>query len=133
MITVFKLISGEEIIGKLDIETDEEFDKLEQFELHDPMWIVSAEGGSMKLRDALILSENTSLIFIPECIITCYKPSTPLTNYYNRAREYSIDYTRAAVDAQIEIAAQDLEQLIADEKELSFSDILRDMTGTKLH
>jgi hypothetical protein len=135
MIIVFKLISGEEIIGRLDIETDEQFAVLEQYELFDPMWIVPTEGGSMKLRDALMLSENTSLIFIPECIITCYKPSTPLTNYYKRASEYSINFTRESIDTQIEMATQDLVQEMADEKEQTAkaAELLRNITGSKLH
>jgi hypothetical protein len=135
MIAVFKLISGEEIIGRLEVDTEEEFDALEQYELHEPMWIVPSDGGSMKLRDALMLSENTSLIFIPECIITCYRPSIPLISYYKRASEYSTNFTRETIDIQIEMATQDLVQVMNEEKEQAAkaAELLRNITGSKLH
>jgi hypothetical protein len=132
---VFKLISGEEIIGTLACETDEEFDKLEQFELMDPMWIVPTEGGAMKLRDACMLSENDGLIFVPECIITCYKPSINLVNYYLQACEYSKTFTRAGIGAQIDLATIELEQMMHEEKreEAKMGELYRKLTGTKLH
>jgi glutaredoxin len=132
---VFKLISGEEIIGTLACETDEEFDKLEQFELMDPMWIVPSEGGAMKLRDACMLSDNDGLIFVPECIITCYKPSINLINYYLQACEYSKTFTRAGIGAQIDLATIELEQMMHEEKreEAKMGELYRKITGTKLH
>jgi hypothetical protein len=132
---VFKLISGEEIIGTLACETDEEFDKLEQFELMDPMWIVPSEGGAMKLRDACMLSENDGLIFVPECIITCYKPSINLINYYLQACEYSKAFTRAGIGAQIDLATIELEQMMYEEKqeEAKMGELYRKLTGSKLH
>ncbi len=132
---VFKLISGEEIIGTLACETDEEFDKLEQFELMDPMWIVPSEGGAMKLRDACMLSENDGLIFVPECIITCYKPSINLINYYLQACEYSKAFTRAGIGAQIDLATIELEQMMHEEKqeEAKMGELYRKLTGSKLH
>ena len=132
---VFKLISGEEIIGTLACETDEDFDKLEQFELMDPMWIVPSEGGAMKLRDACMLSENDGLIFVPECIITCYKPSINLINYYLQACEYSKAFTRAGIGAQIDLATIELEQMMHEEKqeEAKMGELYRKLTGSKLH
>lgn len=132
---VFKLISGEEIIGTLACETDEDFDKLEQFELMDPMWIVPTEGGAMKLRDACMLSENDGLIFVPECIITCYKPSINLINYYLQACEYSKAFTRAGIGAQIDLATIELEQMMREEKqeEAKMGELYRKLTGSKLH
>lgn len=135
MIIVMKLISGEEIIGTLACETDEEFNELEQFELMDPMWIVPVDGGAMKLRDACMLSENDGLIFVPECIITCYKPSTNLTSYYLRASEYSKEYTRPGIGAQIDLATEELDQQIREEKEetVRLGELYRKITGSKLH
>ena len=132
---VFKLISGEEIIGTLACETDEDFDKLEQFELMEPMWIVPSEGGAMKLRDACMLSENDGLIFVPECIITCYKPSINLINYYLQACEYSKTFTRAGIGAQIDLATIELEQMMHEEKreEAKMGELYRKLTGSKLH
>jgi hypothetical protein len=132
---VFKLISGEEIIGTLACETDEEFDKLEQFELMDPMWIVPSKDGAMKLRDACMLSENDGLIFVPECIITCYKPSINLVNYYLQASEYSKTFTRDGIGAQIDMATLELQQMMQEEKEqlAKMGEVYRNLTGTKLH
>jgi hypothetical protein len=132
---VFKLISGEEIIGTLACETDEEFDKLEQFELMDPMWIVPSKDGAMKLRDACMLSENDGLIFVPECIITCYKPSINLVNYYLQASEYSKTFTRDGIGAQIDMATLELQQMMQEEKEqlAKMGEVYRNLTGSKLH
>jgi hypothetical protein len=135
MIIVMKLISGEEIMGALACETEEEFDKLEQYELMEPMWIVPSEGGAMKLRDACMLSENDGLIFVPECIITCYKPSLNLINYYLQASEYSREFTRPGIGAQIDLATEDLVQQMREEKEeaVRLGEIFRNITGSKLH
>lgn len=135
MILVFKLISGEEIIGALAVETDDDFDKLEQFELMDPMWIVPTKDGAMKLRDACMLSANDGLIFIPECIITCYKPSTNLINYYLQASEYSKTFTREGIGAQIDLATIELQQAMEEEKEqeAKMGELYRKITGAKLH
>jgi len=135
MKVVFKLISGEEIIGALACETIEEFDKLEQYELMDPMWIVPDKGGAMKLRDACMLSENDGLIFVPECIITCYRPSINLTNYYLQASEYSKTFTRVGVGEQIDLATLELQQMMQEEKEqeTKMGEIYRKITGSKLH
>lgn len=135
MIVVFKLLSGEEIIGRMVCETDEEFETLEMYELFDPMWIVPNENGAMKLRDALMLSENLSLIFNPGDVITCYKPMQSFIDYYSRACEYSINFTRASIATQIELATQELEDTMREEKEQAakFGEVLRKITGAKLH
>lgn len=135
MIVVFKIISGEEIIGKLECETDEEFDNLEHYELIDPMWIVPAEGGAMKLRDAVMLSDNTALIFIPETVITCYKPTINLINYYKKASLYSAEVARDSIGSQIDLATYELDQMLLEEKEYAskMGEALRKITGSKLH
>ena len=135
MIVVFRLYSGEEVIGKLDVETDEEFDNLEHYELMDPMWIVPTEGGAMKLRDACMLSLNQGLIFHPEAIITCYKPIPNLVNYYKKANVYSVEFARESIANQIDFATQELEQMMQEEKEYiaKMGDAIRKMTGSKLH
>ncbi len=135
MIVVFKLLSGEEVIGRMVCETDEEFDTLEMYELFDPMWIVPSDQGAMKLRDALMLSENLSMIFNPGDVITCYKPMQSFVEYYTRASEYSINFTRSSIATQIELATQELEESMREEKEQAekLGEILRKITGAKLH
>lgn len=135
MIVVLKILSGEEIIGNLACETDEEFVKLDQYELIDPMWIVPSENGAMKLRDACMLSANDGLLFVPECIITCYKPSESLIGYYLRVSEYTKNVTRESINSQIELATMELGQQMKEEKEYisKMSEALRKITGSKLH
>lgn len=135
MIVVLRILSGEEIIGRMECEDESEFDKLELYELFDPMWIVPNDEGAMKLRDALMLSENISLIFNPGDVITCYKPIENFAQYYKFANEYSTNYTRAYIAKQIDLATQDLKEIIRDEKEYvtEMSKMLRKVTGSKLH
>lgn len=107
MIIALRLTNGDEIIGR----TAETYpSKDEQFELIDPMWIIPDEKGSIRLRDALVLYGNSSLIFFPEHVITCYKPIKSLERYYRTAIQYSIEFTRDAINSQIEDSCTELEQ-----------------------
>lgn len=135
MIIVMKLISGEEIIGSLPCETNEEFNMLLQYELTDPMWIVPTDSGAMKLRDACMLSDNEQLILTPDYVILSYNPSVSLTKYYLRVCEYSKDFTRPNIASQIDLATEDLEQQIRDEKKeaIVLGELYRKITGSKLH
>lgn len=130
-----KLVSGEEVIGALSCETDEEFNLLDRYELTDPMWIVPAKGGALKLQDACMLSENELLTFTPESVIVNYKPSANLIKYYLRVCEYSKEFTRPGIDAQIDLATEDLDQQMRDEKKeaMQLGELYRKITGTKLH
>ena len=132
---VFKLISGEEIIGRIDCDSDEDFNALEKYDLIDPMWIVPSENGSMKLRDATMLAESSVLLFYSDMIITCYKPSVHLLEYYKKAIIYSEEFTRSSINNQINLATYELEQSMKEEREYSakLGDTLRKMTGSKLH
>jgi hypothetical protein len=85
MIIALKLINGDEIIGRLHVEDNVDPSRPEQFELYDPMWIIPDEKGSIRLRDALVLYSNSSLIFFPEHVIVCYIPSKSLDRYYQAA------------------------------------------------
>lgn len=135
MIVVLKLVTGEEVIGRLSCNTDQEFDALDLYEMFDPMWIVPTENGAMKLRDALMLADNISLIFNPGDVITCYKPIQSLVQYYERAMEYSQKYTRDNINTQIEQSVLDMNDMIEEERqyEVKAAEIFRRMTGSKLH
>jgi hypothetical protein len=82
-----------------------------------------------------MLSENDGLIFVPECIITCYKPSINLVNYYLQAIEYSKTFTRDGIGAQIDLATLELQQMMQEEKEqlAKMGEVYRNLTGSKLH
>lgn len=135
MIIVMKLISGEEIIGTLSCETNEEFVMLDQYELTNPMWLLPTDNGAMRLRDACMLSENEQLIFTSEYVILSYKPSSSLIKYYSRACVYSKEFTRSGVSAQIDLAAEELDQQMYDEKKEAamLGELYRKITGSKLH
>ena len=109
MIIALRLTNGDEIIGEISVD-DADPSMAEQFELIDPMWIIPDEKGSIRLRDALVLYGNSSLIFFPEHVITCYKPIKSLESYYRTAIQYSIEFTRDAINSQIEDSCTELEQ-----------------------
>jgi hypothetical protein len=110
VIIALRLSNGDEIIGRLKVEDDDDLISVEQIELIDPMWIVSDEKGSIRLRDALVLYNNTTLCFFPEHVSITYRPSKNLERYYESAIQYSIEFTRGAIDAQIEESSIELEQ-----------------------
>lgn len=135
MIVILKIITGEEVIGNMACQDDEEFNTLEMYEVYDPMWIVPGVEGAMKLRDALMLSDSLSLIFNPNDIITCYKPSQSLISYYQRAYEYSQEFTRININSQIDLATSELNEMIHESQQTAsrFTEMLMRMTGSKLH
>lgn len=136
IIVVLRLITGDEIIGQIECEDNEEFMNLEALELFDPMWVVPAEFGSMKLRDALMLSDDVnSLMFYSDDVITAYSPSKSFIMYYTNASKYAKEITRPSINLQIETAAAELKDMIHDEKEYAadISQKFRKTTGTKLH
>ena len=135
MIIVMKLISGEEVIGTLGCATNEEYNMLEQYELIDPMGIIPTDNGSMKLRDACMLSENEVLIITPDYVILSYNPSSSLSKYYSRVCEYSKEFSRPGISAQIDLAREELDQQIYEEKKeaAQLGEIYRKITGSKLN
>ena len=135
MIVILKIITGEEIIGKMECEDDSDFNKLDMYEVFEPMWIVPGTEGAMKLRDALMLSDSLSLIFNPNDIITCYKPTQSLTSYYQRAYQYSQEFTRININSQIDLATSELNEMMYEEQQTAskFTEMLMRISGSKLH
>lgn len=135
MIVILKIISGEELIGSIQCQDEDEFNKLDMYEVFEPMWVVPGMEGAMKLRDALMLSDSLSLIFNPGDIITSYKPSQSLINYYQRAYEYSQEFARTSINSQIDLATSELNEMIYEEQHAAskLTEILMKMSGSKLH
>ncbi len=102
------LTSGDELIGDMAVFED-------YVEVYSPMYIIDGEVG-MKLRDALILSDQDKLIFKMKDVITFYKPVDILVDYYKKAVEYSNMYTRQATHKQIKYAIEDLDEMVQEEK-----------------
>lgn len=117
MFIVLKIISGEEVVGQIPQENTAEIADLEYFEVINPMWIVAERGGSMKLRDATMLSADKALIFYTENVITCYIPTETLVEYYKAASEYN-NITRTDIDKQIAMATEELQQSMKEAEDL---------------
>lgn len=109
---VLKLITGEEIIGRLNAESVEDIENMETFNIKSPMWVLEDETGSMKLRSATMLAEEKHLIFYNSDIITYYIPSKVLVDYYNSAVEFNTTYTQQEIDKQIKMATKELDRAI---------------------
>lgn len=123
MILVIKLISGEEIIGELESVPDTQF-----YNISNPMSIVDGydEYGTitMKLRDAMLLSDET-LITIPEkSVITYYPASEIMIKYYRKAVIFAKQYTKKKIEGQIKEATVQLDEYMS---ESSIEKVLREL------
>lgn len=111
MIYVFKMLGGADYIGRLAAEPNFEQGFVE---LEDPMEIEkSAEG--MRLRDVLLFGRGDSLKFKLQHIITYYSPSEKMVNYYNRATVFSKNYTKPAIEEQIQTAMDELDDIMRED------------------
>jgi hypothetical protein len=117
MIYVFKLISGEEYIGTFDGDEPPE-SGCEYYNLVGPMAIVDDhdEYGavSMKLRDGMILSDDTMISFPSKFVVTYYPASKVMMEYYSKAIIYSKQYTKRKVERQIKEATEQLNDAMSE-------------------
>jgi hypothetical protein len=132
---VLKVISGEEVIGMLDVDDVAAAEDLQYFDLIDPMWIVADQEGSMKLRSATILAFENKLIVLPEGVIASYIPSQSLIDYYKMASGYTQKYTQIEIDKQIRHATEDLVQAAkeADEFESNLTRFIAKTSKVSIH
>lgn len=112
MIYVFKMISGQDVVGRVSSENDF---SAGYFEVMDPMEIEKSPEG-MKLRDMLMLGTGEKLIFKVPQVITYYRPSDILVAYYNKAVVYSKNFTKPMIEEQIRMASMDLEEAMQEEQ-----------------
>lgn len=126
MIYVFKMISGQDVVGRVSSENDF---SAGYFEVMDPMEIDKTPEG-MKLRDMLMLGTSDRLIFKVPQVITYYRPSDTLVDYYNKAVVYSKNFTKPAIEQQIRMASTDLEEAMREE-ESNLTSFLMEATGVK--
>lgn len=116
MIVIFKLTTGEEIIGRTFSEPSDDWINIE-----DPMYIVGerSEGkvSGLRLRDAVMLGADTFLTIPSKHILASYEPNAMLTTYYNRAIVYNTTYARPSIDTHIHYAIEDIdERMVTEEK-----------------
>lgn len=136
MITVFKLSNGEDMIG----DVEEPLTSVEFYNIINPMLIVGARDvygeGTMKLRDALLLSDEGMMTIPSKHVITYYKPSIAMAAYYTQAVAYSTKCTRPEIAKQIDEATQDLSTAMEAEERAarSLASLLMQMQqGKKPH
>lgn len=133
MIYIFKIISGEEYIGKLDAAP---YNNMEYYNITLPMAVVDGideyGGVTMKLRDAMLLSDDNILTIPNKMMIAYYPASKIMVEYYGKAVLYAKEYTKKKVEKQIKEATSMLNDAMA---ETAMDRILRELrikstTGT---
>jgi hypothetical protein len=113
MIYIFKLISGEELIGAIDSEDTTEF-----YNIASPMTIVDGideyGGVIMKLRDGMMLSDESLMTIPKKSVITYYEASKVMDTYYQKAIVYAKQYTKKKIERQIKEATQQLDDAMSE-------------------
>ena len=137
MIHIFKLTNGEQIIGRLE---ETELTNQDFYSILNPMLVIDstplmeeAGYGGMRLRDAMILSDDDKLVIPAKFCITVYNPSAALLKYYDRASVFYRKYTKKDIDRQIEDAVLDLEQAVREREASSktLADVLAKLSIPK--
>jgi ribosomal protein L31E len=128
MIYVFKLISGEEIIGALDSEDETSKNNVEYFNITGPMTIVDGYDGygavTMKLRDSMLLSDEEFITIPCKSVITYYSASKIMIEYYKKAIIFAREFTKKKIERQIKEATEELNEAMA---ETSMEKVLREL------
>jgi hypothetical protein len=113
MIYIFKLISGEELIGAIDSEDTTEF-----YNIASPMTIVDGideyGGVIMKLRDGMMLSDESLMTIPKKSVITYYEASKVMDTYYQKAIVYAKQYTKKKIERQIKEATEQLDDAMSE-------------------
>jgi hypothetical protein len=113
MIYIFKLISGEELIGAIDSEDTTEF-----YNIASPMTIVDGideyGGVIMKLRDGMMLSDESLMTIPKKSVITYYEASKVMNTYYQKAIVYAKQYTKKKIERQIKEATEQLDDAMSE-------------------
>jgi hypothetical protein len=107
---VLKLVNDEEIIAEFDHALS---DDTPEFVCYQPMSVIGMRedtpyGGGMRLRNALVLSDDTSLIIRSRFVMAWYEPGQVMRKYYQAAIDYNLSYSKETVDGQIAKAAAEL-------------------------
>ena len=136
MIVIVKLTTGQEIIGEIDDEALT-LDDL-YYNIENPMTFVGIEDtgvSSLRLRDVMLLSDESMITIPTKHIITHYAPSKVLSEYYLKASSYAASHTRPADNNLIEAATQDIDSIIKEEHDSAraFTDMLVRASGTRIH
>lgn len=113
MIYIFKLVSGEELIGPLDSDDTTEF-----YNIASPMTIVDGfdeyGGVIMKLRDGMMLSDENLMSLPNKSVITYYEASKVMNTYYQKAIVYAKEYSKKKIERQIKEATEQLDEAMSE-------------------
>lgn len=124
MITIFKLTTGEEVIGRTFSDMTDEWINIE-----DPMYIVGLREEDrvlgLRLRDAVMLGSDTLMSLPAKYIIATYEPNDMLIAYYNKAIVYNTTYARPSIGMHIQYAIEDIEERMKAEE--TAAKVLTDM------
>lgn len=115
---VLKLSNDEEIIAEFDHELT---DDVNEFVCTHPMSVIGMRedtpyGGGMRLRNALVLSDSTTLTLRARFVMAWYEPGVAMRKYYQAAVDYNLSYSKDTVDGQIQKAATELSESIKELK-----------------
>lgn len=114
MIYIFKLSTGEEVIGSMDYKPY----TYDYFNIDNPMQIVGGiTDSALRLRNMLLLSCETMISIPAKHVITSYDPSQAVVDYYEKAVKYHDYYTKKDIDLQIKQASKLLESEIKREQD----------------
>lgn len=136
MILIFKLTTGNDIMGDVQIDCDhlEDLDYNPYITIKDPMSIESDIEG-LRLRDCLILSDQNTLVFRTQNILTYYKPFDNMVKYYKKAVKHSKKHTRPTAKDYILNAAAEVDppaKAFDEEQTARLTAALLKAAGTKL-
>ena len=118
MIYVFKLISGEEFIGAFDSDDEMPKSNVEYYNIATPMAIVDGydEHGTvtMKLRDAMLLSDEDLMTIPSKAVMTYYPASKVMVEYYSKAIVFAKQHTKKKIERQIKDATEQLDEYMSE-------------------
>lgn len=124
MIKIVRLVTGEEIIG------DVEIDNMQTYTITNPLLIEQGSFANyevaMKFTDYLMFSSETSVLIPTKNVITQYKPLESFEKYYITYIEYSNRVTKTSINEHALYAVSELKYLMEEATKTrdSFNDML---------
>lgn len=133
MIYIFKMTSGEDVMGKIETNLLPED---EYYNIIDPMTVIGMRDettAGLRLRDTLLLGVDNVLTVHVEHVLSYYQPSPQLAEYYEVASKYAKKYTRPAIQEQIIYATKEMEQEYDEQNIDQLGEMLRKFSGSSIH
>lgn len=137
-IMIFKLVSGEEIIGYLDPQGLSPLEGPPYVSVDNPFTLVEEDtehGTIIKLYNTLIFSSSERVYLNPTSVIASYPPAPEVTDYYLAVLEYSQKVIKPSMKAQITkatlLAKETLRSLDNNESNTLAGSFVQGLTGVK--